>query len=204
MTIAMSQYDTGRPVADLLPKIGTKWCTYEKKALEIRKMAGVGLGVRFEPEILAKILNYQILRLTAIEGLPESVRAIIAANDQWSGAAIPTNPDLDGPAGLIIINDLQSPRRQRATIMEEICHLLLGHQPSRIDQTGRTYDHRIEEEAYAIGAATLLPFKPLREMVQAEQSIRTIANHFEVSTQLVNYRLKVLSINQPRSDRRRE
>lgn len=204
MMIAMSQYNTGRPAADLLPKIGTKWCTYEKKALEIRKMAGVGIGVRFEPELLAKLLNYQILKLTAIEGLPESARAIIASNDQWSGAAIPTNPDLDGPAGLIIINDLQSPRRQRATMMEEICHLLLGHQPSRIDQNGRTYDHRIEEEAYAIGAATLLPFKPLREMVQSERSIRAIADHFEVSTQLVNYRLKVLSINQPRSNRRHE
>jgi Zn-dependent peptidase ImmA (M78 family) len=118
----------------------------------------------------------------------------IFSNKQWSGAAIPTDSMLNGPAGLIIINDLQSLRRQRATLMEEICHLLLGHQPSRIDQNGRTYNRAVEEEAYAVGAATLLPYKPLRELIQSRQPIRAIARHFEVSIQLVNYRSRVLGI----------
>ena len=194
----MGQYDTERLTADLLPRVGTRWCGYEKKALEIRKMAGFGLSDRFEPERLAQILNFHILKFTTIAGLPDNVREIISTSDQWSGAAIPTNPDVDGHAGLIIINDLHSNRRQRATLMEEICHLLLGHRPSRIDQRGRTYDHQIEEEAYAIGAATLLPFKPLREMVESNYPVRYVADYFDVSKQLVNYRLRVLGIRPAR------
>lgn len=202
----MSHYDTASLASDLLPRVGTRWCDYEKKALEIRKMAGSGLNERFEPATLAKILNYHILRFTAIDGLPESVRMTIVANDQWSGAAIPSDQLLasqvisdqssDFPAGLIIINDTQSPLRQRATLMEEICHLLLGHQPSLIDSKGRTYDRAIEDEAYAIGAATLVPFKPLREMLQARRSPNEIARHFDVSRQLINYRIKVLRIEE--------
>ena len=190
----MSHYDTRELAADLLPKIGTRWCSYEKKALEIRKMAGFEISDRFEPERLAHILNFHVLKFTSISGVPERIREIISTGNQWSGAAILTNPDVDGHTGLIIINDLQSIRRQRATLMEEICHLLLGHQPSRLDHEGRTYDRQIEEEAYAIGAATLLPFKPLREMVESNRSVSFVADHFEVSQQLVSYRIRVLGI----------
>jgi Zn-dependent peptidase ImmA (M78 family) len=90
--------------------------------------------------------------------------------------------------------------------MEEICHLILGHQPSKLnyaetghgsasDSTvGRTYHHQTEEEAYAIGAATLVPFKPLRDLLQSGLDVKTIADRFDVSVQLVNYRIRVAGL----------
>ncbi|MEY4168537.1 MAG: hypothetical protein RIR52_2361 [Acidobacteriota bacterium] len=180
-------------VSDLLPRAGSRWCEYEKKALAIRKMAGVDITVKFDPESLARLLNFEIIRLTALDGLSDQIRSQVSG-DHWSGAAICTDQLNQDCAGLIIINDLQSPRRQRATLMEEICHLLLDHKPSRLSGAGRTYDRQIEEEAYAVGAATLLPYKPLRELLISGRPGPLIANHFDVSTQLVRYRIRVLGL----------
>jgi Zn-dependent peptidase ImmA (M78 family) len=84
--------------------------------------------------------------------------------------------------------------------MEEISHVFLGHQPSRLKvvserETGRTisrdYRKADEEAAYATGAAALVPFSALRRFVLEAQTSRQIARHFHVSRELVEYRLKV-------------
>lgn len=190
----MVQRGNDNIVSDLLPPAGTRWCRFEQKAIEIRRLLGAEPYDRFEPEKLASLLNYQIVKLSSIDTLPISVRARVSG-DHWSGAAIPVDhPDL-GPAGLIVINDLQSRRRQRATLMEEICHLLLGHRPSRLTSSGRTYDRSVEEEAYAVGAATLLPYKALRELLCNGRSVNMISGKFDVSIALVHYRTRVLGLD---------
>lgn len=187
----MGHYDAGKISSDLLPKVGSRWCEYEKKALEIRRLVGARSQDRFDPLQLAEILKFKIIRFSQIDGLPDFVRYQIARHDQWSGAALEIPND---GTKLIIINDLHSHRRQRATLMEEICHLILGHQPSRIDESGRSYHHQTEEEAYAIGAATLVPFKDLRDLLESGSSIKAIADRFDVSVQLVNYRIRVVGL----------
>lgn len=98
---------------------------------------------------------------------------------------------------LIIINDTHALTRRNATLTEELFHILLGHKPSRIEvcpQTGllkRQYDKAIEDEAYWSAAAALVPYRPLREMLEEGQSVALIAGHFEVSTSLVQFRMKV-------------
>jgi Zn-dependent peptidase ImmA (M78 family) len=90
--------------------------------------------------------------------------------------------------------------RTNATLMEEISHVFLGHQPSRLkvvaqDERGRTlsrdYRKADEEEAYAVGAAALVPFSALRRAVLNGQASDEIARYFKVSRDLVEYRLKV-------------
>ncbi|MGQ0540334.1 MAG: ImmA/IrrE family metallo-endopeptidase, partial [Blastocatellia bacterium] len=83
---------------------------------------------------------------------------------------------------------------------EEICHVFLGHKPSRLaiekrDKDGRIiardYNHEIEEEAYATGAAALVPYRSLRDFVESGKTSAQIARHFNVSRALVEYRIKV-------------
>ena len=63
------------------------------------------------------------------------------------------------------------------------------------DQRGRTiareYNQADEEAAYAIGAAALVPYTALRRLMLSGKSSQEIARHFEVSRELVEYRLKV-------------
>jgi hypothetical protein len=84
--------------------------------------------------------------------------------------------------------------------MEEICHVFLGHQPNRLsivtkDARGkvmsRDYRKTDEEEAYATGAAALVPYAPLKRLLHEGKRAGDIAKHFHVSAELVEYRLKV-------------
>ncbi len=195
---SVSQNDTCAEVRlDELPRVGSKWCEYEKRAIEIRRLVGVRYDERFQPEMLAKLFNFRIIGLSQLDGLPLEIRQILVKGDQWSGAAIrpaSSDPgDLSSPA-LIIVNDTHSRRRQRATVMEEICHLILGHPPSTIHDHGRTFNARIEEEAYAIGAATLLPYRALSEALFSQVRPESIALRFDVSRQLVSYRCRVTGL----------
>ncbi len=199
MKSGMGQNDTPAQVRlDDLPRVGSKWCEYEKRAIEIRRLVGVAYDECFEPEILASLLNFRIIGLSQLEGLSPEIHQILVGGDQWSGAAIRpggTDPgDLSGPA-LIIVNDSHSRRRQRATVMEEICHLILGHPPSTIHDRGRTFNPRIEEEAYAVGAATLLPYRALSEALCRQVTPEAIAVRFDVSRQLVVYRMRVTGLH---------
>jgi Zn-dependent peptidase ImmA (M78 family) len=84
--------------------------------------------------------------------------------------------------------------------MEEVSHVFLGHQPSRLKvvaetESGRTisreYRKTDEEAAYGTGAAALVPFSALRRFVLEGRNSEQIAKHFRVSRELVEYRLKV-------------
>lgn len=84
--------------------------------------------------------------------------------------------------------------------MEEICHVFLGHKPSRlaienVNKHGRPiardYREGDEEAAYSVGAAALVPYAALRRMIEQGKTSREIARHFSVSRELVEYRMKI-------------
>ena len=180
--------------ADLLPRPGTRWCEYEKRALEIRRLIPLRPDQPLDPFQLANLLQFQILRLSELDQLPADLRQLLSDANLWSGAAIclPNQGSV-----LILLNDSQSPRRLRATLMEEISHLLLGHPPSRLtpeEPIGRTFARHVEEEAYAIGAAALVPYAGLRQLLPRHPTIEALADHFIVSRALLRYRLTVLQL----------
>jgi Zn-dependent peptidase ImmA (M78 family) len=101
---------------------------------------------------------------------------------------------------LVILNPTHARTRHKATLMEEISHVFLGHKRSRLaietkDSSGRTmardYNAEIEEEAYATGAAALVPYAGLKRFVEAGKTVAEIARHYNVSRPLVEYRIKI-------------
>jgi hypothetical protein len=187
---------------ELLPRPGTRWCEYEKRALEIRRLVGLRPGQStdrpFDPFHLAELLGFQIAYLSDLPQLSPEVQQQLSNPRLWSGAALQLPHQ---PSPLILLNHHQSPRRLRATLMEEISHLLLGHPPSRLTPLGlhgRTFARDIEEEAYAIGAATLVPFFALRHLLTTSPqppSVASLGDYFFVSRALVLYRVKVLHLS---------
>jgi hypothetical protein len=83
--------------------------------------------------------------------------------------------------------------------LEEICHVILGHSPTRLmlreDSDAsvhfRNFDENQEEVAYAVGAAALIPYFSLKHAVTAGMPADRIARRFAVSRDLVQYRIKV-------------
>ena len=182
----------------LLPP-GAKWQRHELRALGLRDFAGVREDTPLDPFLLARFARLLVIDFEAIEGLSQQAREHLlgAASAQWSGGA--SSRLLPDGRKLIILNPNHGRQRRNATLMEEICHVFLGHQPNRLmvvakDKNGRTiardYNKPDEEAAYAIGAAALVPYSSLRKFVLQGKSASEIARHFRVSQQLVEYRLK--------------
>jgi hypothetical protein len=109
---------------------------------------------------------------------------------------------------LCILNPAHPRRRKKITLMEEIAHRHMGHQPSRvitdsIDVKARDYDKACETEAFGIGAATLLPWPQLFGLLNIGSSVPEIAERFDVSRQLVEYRIKITGASRLYRARRR-
>ncbi len=175
---------------------------HEIRARGLREFAGLTRDdQRLDPFLLAQFAKLLVASFDQIEPfLTDETKAHLLGDgkNSWSGgAASHTLPD---GRKLIILNPTHGKNRQNATLMEEVCHVFLGHKPSRLaienrDKNGkiiaRDYNQSIEEEAYSTGTAALVPFTALRRMVDEGKTVNEIARHFNVSRALVEFRIKV-------------
>ena len=182
--------------SDLPP--GEKWRKFELKALGLRDFARVRIDLPLDPFQLARFANLIVLNFDQINGLSEGAREHLLgpAAEKWSGGACA----LPNGMKLVVLNPTHGRARTNATLMEEICHVFLGHQPNRLsivtkDERGkvmaRDYRKADEEEAYGVGAAGLLPYASLKRLLGSGKTSRQIAARFRVSRELVEYRMKV-------------
>jgi uncharacterized protein DUF955 len=180
---------------------GHKWRSFELKALGLRDFARVRGDQPLNPFDLARFANLVVLRFDQIKGLSESAREHLLgpAVEKWSGGAC----SLPNGMKLVILNPTHGRARTNATLMEEICHVFLGHQPNRLsvvtkDERGkvmaRDYRKTDEEEAYGVGAAALVPYRSLKRFLLKGKISGDIAVHFRVSRELVEYRMKVTKL----------
>ncbi len=175
---------------------------YEVHAIGLREFAGLRRDdERLNPFELARYAKLLVASFEQIEPFltDETKEQLLGTGkDRWSGGAC-SQPLPDGRK-LIVLNPTHTKNRQNATLMEEICHVFLGHKPSRLaiktkNKDGkviaRDYNAEIEEQAYSIGAAALVPYSALKRFVETGKTSREIAEHFNVSFQLIEYRIKV-------------
>ena len=174
---------------------------HELRARGLREFAGLRKDdQRLDPFALAKYAKLRVVDFDRVAQLGEASRKQLVGSgkDSWSGGAA-SLPLPDG-SKLIILNPTHGRNRHNATLMEEICHVFLGHKPNRLaipdrkkdgQVTARDYNAAIEEEAYGTGAAALVPYRGLKSMVNGGRTSMEIARHFGVSRALVEYRIKV-------------
>ena len=175
---------------------------YEIRAAGLREFAGLRRDdERLNPFELARYAKLLVASFEQIEPfLSEATKAHLLGEgkDKWSGGAC--SQALNDGKKLIVLNPTHGENRHNATLMEEICHVFLGHKPSRLaienvnkhgKPIARDYREADEEAAYSIGAAALVPYSALRRFVGQGKTSREIARHFNVSRELVEYRMKV-------------
>ena len=177
---------------------GEKWRNFELKAIALRDFARVRPDVSLNPFELAQFANLMVVEFEQLNGLSERAREHLLgpASESWSGGAC----SLPDGMKLVILNPNHGAARTKATLMEEIRHVFLAHQPNRLsvvtkDEKGkvmnRDYRKTDEEEAYGVGAAALVPYAALKRLLLQGKTARDIGVHFRVSRELVEYRMKV-------------
>src|SRR5258705_4490054 len=144
---------------------------FELRALGLREFAGVHEDQPLDPFALASFARLVVVDFNSIEGLSAESRAHLlgAATDEWSGGAC--SRPLPNGWRLVILNPAHGVQRNRATLMEEVSHVFLGHKANRLaaltgnDQTTQSpgsasqtprvaapdYNQTDEEAAYAVG-----------------------------------------------------
>jgi Zn-dependent peptidase ImmA (M78 family) len=185
---------------------------HELRGRGLRDFAGLTRDdQRLDPFELAKYAGLLVVTFDQIESLlsEETLKELLGSGkNNWSGGA--ASKKLPNGKKLIILNPTHAKTRHKATLMEEISHVFLGHKPSRLsienrDKHGnviaRDYNADIEEEAYSTGAAALVPYAGLKRFVGKGKTIAEIARHYNVSKALVEYRIKISRLWDTYTDR---
>ena len=105
---------------------------YELRALALRDFAGVREHDPVDPFALARFAKLMVVDFDQVKGLsPESRAHLLGpASEEWSGGAC--SRPLPNGWRIVILNPAHGIHRNRATLMEEISHVFLGHQPNRL------------------------------------------------------------------------
>lgn len=182
-----------KDIGVILGPLRGKTREYEKSAIQIRRFAGLSPFDCLDPFELAASFGMKVVTIKDIEEVPDDLvkTLLIDKSNHWSGASFRLSQN---GSTLIILNNSQSIERVNASLMEEICHVLLGHQQVRISMDllgARDYSQRIESEAYGVGAAVLLPYVGLKRFYHEGLTDLEIAKRYNVSELLVQYRAKL-------------
>lgn len=178
--------------------MGRSRLTYltEKKGIRIRSIMGLTDPLApLNPVELADALGIEVMDPSDVSGLSKSalVKLLFSESSSWSGLTIP----LPNNKSVIILNPTHSRLRRNATLMEEICHIILAHEPTTITLVDgesvalRSWDKTQEEEAYRVASSVLVPYGGLKTMIDAGLDSKKIAHHYHVSQDLVEFRIKI-------------
>ena len=118
-------------MTSLLPS-SEKRKQYELRALGLRDFAGVEADQPLDPFVLAEFAKLLVVDFEQIKGLSAESREHLLgdAADEWSGGAC--SRPLPNGWKIVILNPAHGLHRNRATLMEEISHVFLGHQANRL------------------------------------------------------------------------
>jgi Zn-dependent peptidase ImmA (M78 family) len=164
-----------------------------EEPLPYRRLASQMGALVWTPEEIPNLAPQCIQDLTTIH-----------ASD-WSAATIEENGTT-----LVIVNSEHSEARRANDVMHELSHIILNHEPARVDLSEdgylwlSSYDKDQEDEANWLGASLLLPRDGLLGVYKRKRLPEDLAEHFAVSVELVQWRINVTGIGHQvsRSSRR--
>ena len=170
----------------------------ERKAVEMRRLCGLGAISRLPARRLAEELKVKLLAPTEIHGLPVEVASMLLTEYDhcWSAVTIKV-----GDVPLVIYNNSHVPERQESDLMHEFAHLICGHKPARIEPPGvlpfatRTFDPEQEEEANWLGSCLQIPREAFLKLLPRRYDNLQIASHFGASPEMVLFRRNLTGVD---------
>lgn len=171
-----------------------KWV--ESQARSLREKAQIGPFARLDPILLASKMSIAVRSVDSFSGeIGDTFFSAIGEHrDCWDAGTLVFPDGLT----LIIFNPTRDPRRRTATLMEELAHVHLGHKPSELQRIGglviRTCCNSNEKQAYAVGAAALLPAYLLKGAQTRGFSRAEVIEEHGISPELLRYRENVTGV----------
>ncbi len=150
-----------------------------------------------DPVELATHLGVIVWRPEDVPELSEESRRQLTNHDSDSWSAVTIR---DGGTSLTIVNSAHAPTRQRSSLTHELAHLILDHEPGRIDLSPAghlllsSFEQEQEDEADWLSGTLLVPRAGLAIAYRSAQDPRILANSFGVSVDMLNWRLRMTGV----------
>jgi Zn-dependent peptidase ImmA (M78 family) len=172
------------------------WC--ETISAQYRKELKVGGSDPIDSFTLASLLGITVWPVDKIPNLDSKTLTVLTVEDKssWSAATISLNDE-----HLIVINPTHSKARTASNLMHEISHIIIGHEPARVDVSEdnilllNTYDKTQEDEADWLCGCLLLPRTALLKIKKMNVSSTEAAGNYGVSVDMLQYRMNVTGVN---------
>jgi Zn-dependent peptidase ImmA (M78 family) len=171
------------------------WC--ENVAVLQRKALGLRPSDPLTPILLATHLGVEVWNPEDIPGIePECLRILLKEDpDSWSAVTLSVNA-----RDVIIINTTHRGGRPASNLMHELAHILIGHNPARVDVSEdgylmlNTFDKSQEDEANWLCGCLLLPRDALLHIQRRGIDLNLAKREYGVSLDMMKYRLQVTGI----------
>jgi hypothetical protein len=164
----------------------------EERAIEIKRDFDYGPYEAVDPWEFAERVGIDLVDGTwLLDQSPPHLRAHLLKTGpgRWSAGTL----EVAGRS-LTVLNPSHSPARQTATLVEELMHVVLGHPPSRLEVHDglalRTCAHDVEDEAYRLGAAMVIPYRDLFNWINAGHPLHEFSAAALVSSEYLEFRVK--------------
>ena len=169
----------------------------EANRLSIATREDVGLQAtdRLDPMALAEHRSIKVIGLAEygrIAGCEDAVRVLLTT-ERSSFSAMTL---MVGPERYVVHNESHAATRQASNLAHELAHEILGHPAAKAIGDGgcRCFDDDLEDEADWLAGALLVPREGALVLMRRGMPPREVAEHFGVSMQMCNYRLRITGV----------
>lgn len=174
--------------SQFLPYVGGEPARLELCALAAKQALGFALTAALDPWIAAARIGVDVRGTEYIDSFPVDIRqqALGEGASHWSAGTV-----MQAERAIIVMNPLHTRERQRVTLAEELAHMVMGHPPCAIDPARgfRTFYEDVEDEAYGVGGAMVVPYAQLFWLAKKGVRAADIARQFGTSAPFVDYRI---------------
>ncbi|CVI59236.1 MULTISPECIES: ImmA/IrrE family metallo-endopeptidase [Agrobacterium] len=169
----------------------------EKISHSVRQNLGLTALDKIDPTLFLRSLGFLVWEPADVPGIDPNHLAQLTVRDpdSWSGVTI-----REQGVTAIIINSAHPKTRQANTLIHEWAHIELRHKPNRVDRSQAgllllsDYPPDFEEEADWLAGAVLLPRDGLVHFKGRGLDHSDIAEHYGVSLELTNWRLRMTGV----------
>jgi len=172
------------------------WC--ENTAIGFRRDLGLESVEPLSPRALASELGVRVWGADEVPGVDAETLDILLRADPSSWSALTINV---GRERLIVLNTAHSGARSASDLSHELSHLVLGHEPGRVDVSEdrllllHSFDRAQEDEANWLAGCLLLPRDALLHIMGEGWPVSDAAGRYGVSVDMLKYRLNVTGVN---------
>lgn len=163
----------------------------ERLAITIKESHGYGPYDAVAPLELADRMGIAVVAARWFDDLPKDLADQIL--NQFGRAWSAGSMSCDGTL-CVVLNPGHATTRQSVSLTEELVHEALGHPKSLLTHvdglTVRTCEHSVEDEAYSVATALLMPYQPLFNHIDHGHPLADLNTPVPVSPACRDFRVK--------------